>query len=141
MKRRKEKEMSLVSLSLSLVCFLPLINSSVLNSCPIKIHHRKKKDSMIGDIHLCEIWANLNLSKEFFLSKMNYVACRLTYQKNKMACACPSSRKKTSTLGDDTILFIWLFSIYLNGKIVAHAFIMNKEKINANFAKANCSRK
>ncbi len=63
-------------------------------------------------------------------------------KKNKIACACSLGRKKAQTLWDDTILslsflFIRLFWIYLNGKIVVHAdaFIMNKEKINAKIKK------
>ena len=49
-------------------------------------------------------------------------------KKNQMACACPSSRKKAQIWWDDTLLFIRLFWIYLNGKIVAHVGFDQKER-------------
>lgn len=118
----------------------------------------RKANSMIGDIHTCEIWANnrtnfhrckfllflSSLSPSFSFSlhektvsksnrshEMNdlCVACWFTYQKkNQMACACPSSRKKAQIWWDDTLLFIRLFWIYLNGKIVAHVGFDQKER-------------
>ena len=118
----------------------------------------RKANSMIGDVHTCEIWANnrtnfhrckfllflsplsLPRSLSLFTKKqspnlidhmkwMTYVSrVGSLIKKNQMACACPSSRKKAQIWWDDTLLFIRLFWIYLNGKIVAHVGFDQKER-------------